>query len=99
MYRSYLPRSRRQKVVSDAVPKKRLDESAMEANTAESQLQSAPEKELKALSKGESQLISEKNLQPIPGGEPQLSLFTKDQKPVSYPSTNSRNNDQGREKH
>lgn len=98
-YRSYLPRFRRQTAISEAVSKKKQEESTMAPNMAQLQLEPVPEKELQPLPKEESQPVPTKNLQPVSRGEPQKPLPAKDQQLVPSPSTNEKAKVQVEEKH
>uniref|UniRef100_A0A0R3QLS0 G_PROTEIN_RECEP_F1_2 domain-containing protein n=1 Tax=Brugia timori TaxID=42155 RepID=A0A0R3QLS0_9BILA len=98
-YRSYLPRSKRQKRASEAVPKKKQSESVMASNVVEQHLQPVLDHQLKPLSKRESQPVSKENLQQVPEGGSLQPLFAKNQQPVSFLSTDGRTKDQAKEQH
>ncbi|KAK6101720.1 hypothetical protein QQG55_5655 [Brugia pahangi] len=98
-YRSYLPRSKRQKRASEAVPKKKQSESVMTSNVVEQHLQPVLDHQLKPLSKRESQPVSKENLQQVPEGGSLQPLFAKNQQPVSFLSTDGRTKDQAKEQH
>ncbi|CAG9539127.1 unnamed protein product [Cercopithifilaria johnstoni] len=60
IYRPYLSQPRKRKAISEAVLKNKREESAITPSTVELQPELVPEKKLKPLSGGESQPISEK---------------------------------------